>query len=225
MRRCAVIVLLLLVLSACAAPMRSAAPTATRRAIVSFPPTWTMTPGRNVTITPTHTPLPTRTIGPAATPAASRAFTPADAIFTIAIPSNWTTQAGQRQMLGSRDQSQMAYAAFSAPGKAPQPAIFTFYKWPNSGPISNENAWEQAFAVAALAVKVCPMTLTEGGAINVGGEDGKYIGYQDGCGVQGELIAFVHDGMNFGILIEAPQPLWEEWRPILRDIVGTLKFE
>lgn len=223
MRRVAVICLLLC-LSACAAPAPRALSTPTKRSAVSFPPTWTLTPGRAVTITPTNTPRPTRTIGPAATPAASQVFTTTDAIFTLEIPSNWTTQAGQRQLLGSRDQSQLNYAAFSAPGTAPQPAIFIFYKWPNSGPISNENAWEQAYAVAALAVKVCPMTLTVGGPINVGGEDGKYIGYQDGCSVQGELIAFVHNGMNFGILIEAPQSLWEEWRPILRDIIGTLEL-
>jgi hypothetical protein len=222
MRRVAVI--LLLFITACAAPAPRALSTPTRRSAVSFPPTWTLTPGRAVTITPTNTPRPTRTIGPAATPAASNVFTTTDAIFTIEIPSNWTTQAGQRQLLGASDQSQMNYAAFSAPGTAPQPAIFLFYKWPNSGPISNENAWEQAYAVAALAVKVCPMTLTVGGSINIGGEDGKYIGYQDGCGLQGELIAFVHNGMNFGILIEAPQPLWEAWRPILRDIIGTLEF-
>jgi hypothetical protein len=222
MRRVAVI--LLLFITACAAPAPRALSTPTRRSAVSFPPTWTLTPGRAVTITPTNTPRPTRTIGPAATPAASKVFTTTDAIFTIEIPSNWTTQAGQRQLLGASDQSQMNYAAFSAPGTAPQPAIFLFYKWPNSGPISNENAWEQAYAVAALAVKVCPMTLTVGGSINIGDEDGKYIGYQDGCGLQGELIAFVHNGMNFGILIEAPQPLWEAWRPILRDIIGTLEF-
>ena len=119
----------------------------------------------------------------------------------------------------------MEYVTYSAPGTAPQPAIFIFYKWPNGGPISNENAWEQAFAVASLAVKVCPMTLTQGGAIEVGGETGKYIGYQDGCGVQGELIGFVHAGVNFGILLEAPQPLWDEWQSTLRDIVSTLKFE
>ena len=225
MRRRAVIILVLLISSACAAPaMRVDPVTPTKRGAVAFPPTWTLTPGRAVTMTPTVTPRPTRTIGPAATPAASQTFTTTDGIFTLEIPSNWTTQAGQRQLLGVRDQSQMNYAAFSAPGTAPQPAIFTFYKWPNSGPISNEDAWKQAYAVAALAVKVCPMTLTEGGSINVGGEDGKYIGYQDGCGVQGELIAFVRDGMNFGILIEAPQPLWEEWRPILRNIIGTLEF-
>jgi len=226
MRRCVIIILVLLVLSACAAPAARVDPvTPTKRSAVSFPPTWTMTPGRAVTMTPTLTPRPTRTIGPAATPAASQTFTTTDGIFTLKIPSNWTTQAGQRQLLGAHDQSQMNYAAFSASGTAPQPAIFTFYKWPNSGPITNEDAWKQAYAVATLAVKVCPMTLTEGGSINVGGEDGKYIGYQDGCGVQGELIAFVHDGINYGILIEAPQPLWEEWRPILRDIIGTLEFQ
>ena len=127
--------------------------------------------------------------------------------------------------MGAGAERQMNYAAFSAPGTAPQPAILVFYKWPNAGPISNDNAWEQAYAVASLAVKVCPVTLTTGGPITIGGENGKYIGYEDGCGVQGELIGFVHNGMNFGILIEAPQPLWEEWRPILRDIVGTLEFK
>jgi hypothetical protein len=214
----------IIVLSACAAPAPRVVPTATQRVVV-FPPTWTSTPGRPVTPTPTWTPRPTRTVGPAATPAASTVFTATDAVFTLEIPSNFTTQAGQQQLVGVSAERQMNYAAFGAPGTAPQPAILVFYKWPNAGPISNDNAWEQAYAVASLAVKVCPVTLTTGGAIEVGGENGKYIGYEDGCGVQGELMGFVHEGMNFGILIEAPKPLWEEWRPILRDIVDTLQFE
>jgi hypothetical protein len=212
------------VLSACAASAPRVLPTATQRAVV-FPPTWTLTPGRPTTPTPTLTPRPTRTVGPAATPAASTVFTTTDDIFTLAIPENFTTQTGQKQLVGARAERHMNYAAFSAPGTAPQPAILVFYKWPNAGPISNDNAWEQAYAVASLAVKVCPVTLTTGDPIEIGGENGKYIGYEDGCGVQGELIGFVHNGMNFGILIEAPQPLWEEWRPILRDIIGTLEFE
>ena len=86
-------------LSACAAPAPRVLPTATQRAAV-FPPTWTLTPGRPVTPTPTLTPRPTRTIGPAATPAASTIFTTTDGIFTLEIPSNFTTQAGQRQLVG-----------------------------------------------------------------------------------------------------------------------------
>ena len=216
--------LVVVMLTACAAPASRALPTATQHAVV-FPPTWTLTPGRPVTPTPTAIPRPTRTVGPAATPAASIVFTSTDSIFTVEVPSNFTAQAGQRQLMGTGAERQMSYAAFSAPGTAPQPAILVFYKWPNAGPISNDNAWEQAYAVASLAVKVCPVTLTTGGPMTVGSENGKYIGYQDGCGVQGELIGFVHNGMNFGILIEAPVPLWVEWRPILRNIVGTLTFE
>jgi predicted small lipoprotein YifL len=215
---------LVIVLSACAAPGPRVMPTATQRAAV-FPPTWTLTPGKPVTPTPSLTPRPTRTIGPAATPSASTIFTATDGIFTLKIPGNFTTQTGQRQVIGVTTEQQMNYAALSAPGTAPQPAILVFYKWPNGGPISNENAWEQAYAVASLAVKVCPMTLTTGGPIELGGETAKYIGYEDGCGVQGELIGFVHNGVNFGILIEAPKPLWEEWRPILRDVIGSLKFK
>lgn len=219
-----VLLLAIVALSACTAPAPRVLPTATRRAAV-FPPTWTLTPGHPVTPTPTGTPRPTRTVGPAATPAASTVFTPTDGIFTMEIPSNFTAQAGQRQLMGAGTERQMSYAAFSAPGTAPQPAILVFYKWPNAGPISNDNAWEQAYAVASLAVKVCPVTLSTGGPITIGGENGQYIGYEDGCGVQGELIGFVHNGMNFGILIEAPEPLWEEWRPILRDMVDTLELK
>jgi len=217
------IFIVLVVLSACAAPAPRELPTATKRVVI-FPPTWTLTPGSGVTPSPTWTPRPTRTVGHAATPAASTTYTTTDGIFTLKIPGNFTTQAGQKQLIGVSAERQMNFAAFSAPGTAPQPAIIVFYKWPNGGPISNDNAWEQAYAVASLAVKVCPVTLTTGGAITIGGEDGKYIGYEDGCGVQGELVGFVHNGMNFGILIEAPKPLWEEWRPILRDIIGTLQF-
>jgi hypothetical protein len=210
---------LVVMLSACASPTPRVLSTSTQRAAV-FPPTWTLTPGRPVTPTPSLTPRPTRTIGPAATPATSTIFTTTDGIFTLEIPANFTTQTGQRQVVGTSAERQMNYAAFSAPGTAPQPAIMVFYKWPNGGPISNDNAWEQAYAIASLAVKVCPVTLTTGGPIEIGGENGKYIG----CGVQGELIGFVHNGMNFGILIEAPKSLWEEWQPILRDIIGTLQF-
>ena len=211
-------------LSACAAPTPRVPPTATPRAAV-FPPTWTLTPGSRVTPTPTGTPRPTRTVGPAATPSSSTVFPSTDGLFTVKIPSNFTSQSGQRQLVGAGAERQMKFATFSAPGTAPQPAIFVFYKWPNAGPISNDNAWEQAYAVASLAVKVCPVTLTTGGPIAIGGESGKYIGYEDGCGVQGELIGFVHNGMNFGVLIEAPQSLWKEWRPILRDIVDALQFQ
>ncbi|HTP10837.1 MAG TPA: hypothetical protein VMP08_21435 [Anaerolineae bacterium] len=214
---------IILMLSACAVPAPRIAPTATQRAVV-FPPTWTLTPGSPVSPTPSLTPRPTRTVGPAATPAASTIYTATDNVFTLQIPSNFTNQAGQRQVVGVSAEQQMNFAAISAPGTAPQPAIMVFYKWPNAGPISNDDAWEQAYAVASLAVKVCPVTLTTGGPIEIGGENAKYIGYEDGCGVQGELIGLVHNGMNFGILIEAPKPLWEEWRPILQDIIGTLKF-
>ena len=216
--------LIIALLSACTGPASRVPPTPTTRPVV-YPPTWTLTSGEPVTPTPSLTPRPTRTVGPAATPAAATIFTATDEIFTLRVPANFTTQTGQKQVVGVSAERRMNYAAFGAPGTAPQPAILVFYKWPNAGPISNENAWEQAYAVASLAVKVCPVTLTTGGPIEIGGENGKYIGYEDGCGVQGELIGLVHNGMNFGILIEAPQPLWEEWRPILRDIVGTLQFE
>jgi hypothetical protein len=157
------------------------------------------------------------------TPAAVSVYTSTDEAFALSVPSNWSTSSGQRQMLSQQTQ-QMTYVAFGSPGAAPQPAIIIFYGWPALS-INNDNAWESAYAVASLAIKVCPMTLTVGGSIEIGGEPGKFFGYQDSCGVQGEVIGFVHDRVNYGVLIEAPQGAWEAWRTPLRDLIKTLKFK
>jgi hypothetical protein len=213
-----------ILLAACGGPAatRSVQPPTATSPFVQLPPTWTPTPFRG-TRGPSPTPAPTRTPAPIATPAASTVYTATNDLFTLAVPSNWSASSGQRQMQSQQTQ-QMSYAAFSSPGAAPQPAVIVFYGWPALS-INNDNAWESAYAVASLAIKVCPMTLTVGGSITIGGETGKYIGYQDSCGVQGELIGFVHDRVNYGILIETPQSAWETWRTPLRDLIGTLKFK
>ncbi len=218
-----IVLFTLVMIAACRPPIAPPTPTATLEPTVPLPPTWTPTPIRAGTTGPVITLKPTRTIGPVATPAASIVYTATDSLFTLKVPSNWTMQSAQRKLVGSQAQ-QMTYVALSAPGTAPQPAILIFYGWPAAGPIDNDNAWQQAYAIAALGIKVCPITLTTGGTITLGGATGKYIGYVDGCDVQGELIGFVRAAVNYGILIEAPAAVWETWRPILRDIIGSLAF-
>jgi hypothetical protein len=213
-----------IVLAACGSPAATRAgqqPTPTSL-FAQRPPTWTPTPHRG-TLGPSVTPAPTRTPAPIVTPAASSVYTSTDEVFTLDVPSNWSVQSGERQML-SQQTEQMKYVAFGSPGAAPQPAAIIFYSWPAAS-ANNDNAWQSAYAVASLAIKVCPMTLSVGGSIEVGGEPGKYIGYQDSCGVQGELIGFVHNRVNYGVLIEAPQGAWEAWRTPLRDLIGSLKFK
>lgn len=221
MCRLNLLLLAAILLAACGQPAAPTRPIDLPRATSTFPPTWT--PARKATYGATATPRPTHTLAPIATSATSTIYTATDIAFTVQIPANWSTQNGERELIGSRSQK-MSYAAFGAPGVAPQPAALIFYQWPAAGVINSDNAWEQAYAVASLAVKVCPITLTTGGSITVGGEDGKYIGYQDSCDVQGELIGFIHNGVNYGILIEAPQAVWKEWQPRLREYIGTLKF-
>lgn len=211
-----------IVLAACGDPTTPPVRPPTATAIVNiFPPTWTP---RSGTLAPTSTRGPTRTPAPIVTPAASQVYTSTDGAFALDLPANWSTQSGQRQIIGRQAQP-MQYVAVGSPGTAPQPAVIIFYGWLAAGPVTSDNAWESAYAIASLAIKVCPMTLTVGGAIELGGEPGKYIGYQDSCGVQGELIGLAHGGVNYGVLIEAPRSAWAEWRVPLRDLIGTLKFE
>jgi hypothetical protein len=220
MRRLNLLLLCAVFLAACSQPAASPPPTATAAPIVTPPPTWTPTPF----VSSIATPAPTRALSPVATPAASMVYTTTDQLFTLKVPSNWKISSGQQQAVGSQTQA-MNYIAIGAPGKAPQPAILIFYGWPAAGAIDNDNAWEQAFALASLTIKVCPMQLTTGDAINIGGESGKFIGYKDSCQVQGELIGFVHQSVNFGVLLEAPEQIWPDWRSTLRSIIGSLQFE
>ena len=213
----------LILLAACAAPRLSITPTEAAGApagVPTFPPTWT--PGRRGgTSEPTVTPRPTSTLSPIVTPAASKVYTSADGELQLEAPANWEVRAGQLQLI-NRQSQQLQYLTLASPGTPPQPAMLIFYRWPAAGPIDNGNAWEQAYAVASLAVKVCPVTLTAGGAIEVGGEAAHYMGYLDSCGVQGEVVGLVHAGVNYGVLLEAPQSVWAEWRPRLRAVLQTL---
>lgn len=214
----------LILLAACAAPTVSIVPTATGGA-PTFPPTWTPTLGRRGgTQSPTVTPRPTSTLSPIVTPAASQVYTSTDGALRLEVPANWEIRAGQLQLI-NRQSQQMQYVSLASPGTPPQPAVLIFYGWPAAGAIDNDTAWEQAFAVASLAVKVCPMVLTSGGAITVGGEAARYMGYLDSCGVQGEIIGLVHAGVNYGVLLEAPQSVWADWQPRLRAMLQTLVID
>ena len=223
MHRLNLLLLIGVILTACSQPRPTPRPTATSRpTLIPLPtrmPTLMLPPSAG----PSITPKPTRTIGPAATPAASIVFTSTDSLFTLKVPSNWAISNGTSQMINNQSQ-QMNYVVLSAPGTAPQPAILIYYNWPAVGTLTSDDVWERAYALASATFKVCPMTLTTGGSITLGGEPGKYIGYLDSCKVQDELIGFVHNTANFGLLIEAPNSLWDKWRPILRDIIGSLAF-
>lgn len=227
MRRLNLLLTLAVILTACGRPNVPVSITPKIPATFVLPPTWTPTP-----ITPTPKPflvptiLITRTIVPPATPAASIVYSTTDRLITLKVPANWTTQSGHRQLLATTTQS-MDYLLISAPGTPPQPAIIIFYNWPAVEAIDNSTAWQQAYALASLAIKSCSMALaTEiSTPLALAGEDAQYVAYQDECGAQGELIGLVHNTLNVGILIEAPQSIWTKWQPILRSIIGSLVID
>ncbi len=224
MQRLNLVLILAVVLTACGRPSASVAVTPIDLPTLVLRPTWTPTP-TEPTIIPSIAPtlFITRTIVPPATPSATSAYTSTDGIITLKIPSNWIKQGGHRKLLATTSQ-QLDYLQLGAPGTPPQPAMIIFYNWPAVEVISNDMAWQQAFALASLAIKDCAMNLagTASTPIDIAGEHAQFIGYTDACGEQGELIGLVHHSLNVGILIEAPQPLWKVWQPILRGIIGSL---
>lgn len=208
--------------AACAPPPALTQPTAT--VTPTRPPTWTPTPGQSDTETPTATPHPTRTLVPPATPAEHKVVVAQDNAFSIQVPSNWEVTEGTRRVEG-RTNYEVKYFAAVGPGDPPQPGVIIFYEWPSSLSVTNDNAWESAYALTALVIKSCATQLgQEKLPVDFGGEPAFGAEYVDACGAAGLVAGAVHNGVNYGALFEAPAPYFGEWFDTLREILLSITF-
>jgi len=208
--------------AACAPPPALPQPTAT--ANPTRPPMWTPTPDESYTGTPTATPHPTRTLTLPVTPAAYKVVVARDNAFSIQVPSNWEVTEGVRRVEG-RASYEVQYFAAVGPGAPPQPGVIIYYRWPSSLEVTNDNAWESAYALTALVIKSCAMQLgQEKLPVDFGGEPAYGAEYVDSCGAAGLLAGAVHNGVNYGALFEAPAPHFGEWFDTLREILLSITF-
>jgi len=216
------VILTTLLIAACAAPGPNStgvppapSPTVTR------PPLWTA----EVSATQVDaTPLPTRTLTPPVTPGPYEVVVAQNNAFSIQVPSNWEISEGTYEVTG-RSVYKVKYFSAVGPGDAPQPGVIIFYEWPSSIAVINDNAWESAYALTALVVKTCGMRLQpELLPVDFGDEAVFGREYIDSCGLFGLLTGAVHHDINYGALFEAPVPYYNEWRPVLYDMLISLTF-
>ncbi|HLF26902.1 MAG TPA: hypothetical protein VJG32_11240 [Anaerolineae bacterium] len=187
------------------------------------PPTWTPAPGSGPT-QPATSSIPTRTLTPPVTPAALEVVVAEDNAFSLQIPSNWTITQGTRQVEGSSTY-EVKYFAAVGPGDPPQPGVIIFYDWPSSLEVTNDNAWESAYALTALVIKSCGTQLgQEKLPVDFGSELAFGVEYVDSCGAAGLVTGAVHNGVNYGALFEAPASYFGDWFPMLRDILLSITF-
>src|SRR3990172_704328 len=190
----------------------------------TLPPTWTPMPDESHTGTPTATPRPTRTLTPPVTPAEHKVVVAQDNAFSIQIPSNWEVTEGTRRVEGYANY-EVKYFAAVGPGDAPQPGVIIFYDWPSSLGVTNDNAWESAYALTALVIKSCATRLgQEKLPVDFGGEPAFGAEYVDACGAAGLVAGAVHNGVNYGALFEAPAPYFGEWFDTLREMLLSVTF-
>jgi len=224
-------ILLLALIAACSPALQPTSQTLTATLTLTLtpnsnsptrPPTWTPTPGGS-TAAPV-TPIPTRTLVPPATPAEYKVVVAQDNAFSIQIPSNWQVTESTRRVEGSSTY-EVKYFAAVGPGDPPQPGVIIFYAWPSSLAVTNDNAWESAYALTALVIKSCATQLgQEKLPVDFGGEPAFGVEYVDSCGAAGLVTGAVHRDVNYGALFEAPAPYFGEWFTILREILLSITF-
>jgi hypothetical protein len=170
------------------------------------------------------TAYPTRTLTPPVTPGPLRVVVAQDNAFSIQIPANWSVTESTRRVQG-RSTYEVKYFAAVGPGDPPQPGVIIFYEWPSTLAVTNDNAWESAYALTALVIKSCATRLgQEQLPVDFGGEPAFGVEYVDSCGAAGLVTGAVHRNVNYGALFEAPAPYFGEWFPLLRDILLSLTF-
>jgi len=186
------------------------------------PPAWTPTPDNAATAPITRS--PTRTLQPPATPAEFKVVVAQNNAFSIQIPSNWQVTESTRRVEG-RSTYEVKYFAAVGPGDPPQPGVIIFYEWPSSLEVTNDNAWESAYALTALVIKSCATQLEqEKVLVDFGGEPAFGVEYVDSCGAAGLVTGAVHRDVNYGALFEAPAPYFGDWFPTLREILLSITF-
>ena len=186
------------------------------------PPAWTPTSDNAATAPITRS--PTRTLQPPATPAEFKVVVAENNAFSIQIPSNWQVTESTRRVEG-RSTYEVKYFAAVGPGDPPQPGVIIFYEWPSSLEVTNDNAWESAYALTALVIKSCATQLEqEKVLVDFGGEPAFGVEYVDSCGAAGLVTGAVHRDVNYGALFEAPAPYFGDWFPTLREILLSITF-
>ncbi|HEY4688971.1 MAG TPA: hypothetical protein VIK33_06645 [Anaerolineae bacterium] len=186
------------------------------------PPTWTPTVA--ATATSQATPIATRTLTPPVTPDTMQVVVAENNAFSIQIPANWKVTQSTRRVEGS-SVYEVKYFAAVGPGDPPQPGVIIFYEWPSSLEVTNDNAWESAFALTTLVIKSCAVQLgQEKLPVDFGSEPAFGVEYVDSCGAAGLMTGAVHNGVNYGALFEAPAPYFGDWFPTLHDILVSITF-
>ena len=217
------IALIVLITAACSPAPPPIAPTPTQTpGPPTRPPAWTPTPDNAATAPITRS--PTRTLQPPATPAEFKVVVAQNNAFSIQIPSNWQVTESTRRVEG-RSTYEVKYFAAVGPGDPPQPGVIIFYEWPSSLEVTNDNAWESAYALTALVIKSCATQLEqEKVLVDFGGEPAFGVEYVDSCGAAGLVTGAVHRDVNYGALFEAPAPYFGDWFPTLREILLSITF-
>ena len=217
--------LLFALLVACAPPAPqgvSSTGTIQVRPSLTRPPTWT--PAVAVVVGAERTPIPTRTLTPPVTPGDYQVVVAQNNAFSIEVPSNWEIAEGTLQV-NSGSTYEMKYFSAISPGPEPQPAVIIFYEWPSSIAVTNDNAWESAYALTALAIKSCGAQLQpELLPVDFGSEPAFGREYVDGCGAFGLVSGAVHNNVNYGALFEAPVLYYTDWREVLHHMLISLTF-
>lgn len=228
-RRIGALVMSIALAVACApapqAPARTESAVTPQPPAGTYPPTWTPTPADGPTsVEPPGTPLPTRTLTPPVTAAPMKVVVAENNAFSIQIPANWEVTQATRRVEG-RTNYEVKYFAAVGPGTPPQPGVIIFYDWPSSLEVTNDNAWESAFALTALVIKTCATKLgAEKLPVDFGSEAAFGVEYVDACGAAGLVTGAVHNHVNYGALFEAPAPYYGEWFPTLHDILISITF-
>ena len=238
--QCSIAVIVLLMLVACqpAPSVNTPMPITPAPAVATALPRPTETLGIPTTMPATLVPPPTPTIWP------TLAITPTpvpvaldkwklvesqDKSVSFRYPPDWSGRNSTQAITRTLQPIQADMVWLRGPG-ANDPEFVLMYNWRAfdlAQPATNATAWSSVAGLAKLFLYPdCVATFDAPAPVTLAGQQTMGVKFVVQCDrlYAGYLAGLVHQGVNYGLIVDVPAEAWDAWRPTFETIFASLAF-
>jgi hypothetical protein len=230
-----IVFLVLLALAACqaapvTAPTPIPVPTLPRPAETKSIPT-----AAPITLVPPPTPtvLPTLAVTPTAIPVQLdtwKTFESPDKTFAFHYPPDWRGRGYTQEITRTLRLLQVNTLVLRGPGGSAGPEFVMLFNWPALDPTqlpTNATAWSSVAGLAKLFLySDCTTTFDSPAPVTLAGQQtigAKFVAQCDRL-YAGYLIGIVHEGVNYGLVVDVPAEDWDAWRSTFETLFASFTF-
>ncbi len=118
----------------------------------------------------------------------------------------------------------------SSPNTGTGPEFVLLFNWPSLDPtlpVTNTSAWSSVAGLSKLFLYAnCATTFDSPAPVTIAGEQtlgAKFVAQCDRL-YAGYMTGVVHNGLNYGLVVDVPAEEWDAWRPTFETMLASFAF-